>query len=36
MVSDNTTKLLQSRQYGTGTKTELQMNGKKIESPEIN
>ena len=35
LTSDYTTKLQSSRQYGTGTKTEIQINGK-IESPEIN
>ena len=30
------TKLQSSRQYDAGTKTEIQINGKKIESPEIN
>ena len=33
LTSDYTTKLQSSRQYGTGTKTEIQT---KIESPEIN
>ena len=34
--SDYTTKLQSSREYGTGTKTEIQTNGKKIESPGMN
>ena len=33
LTSDYTTKLLSSRQFGTGTKTEIQ---NKIENPEIN
>ena len=38
LTSGSTTKPQSSRQYGTGTKTEIQINGKKkkIESPEIN
>ena len=36
LTSDYTTKLLSPRQYGIGPKTEIQVNGKKIESPEIN
>ena len=36
LTSDYATKLQSSRQYGTGTKTEIQINGTKIESPEIN
>ena len=36
LISDYTTKLQSSRQYGTGTKTETQISGTKIESPEIN
>jgi len=36
LTSDYTAKLQSSRQYGTGTKTEIQTNGTKIESPEIN
>ena len=36
LTSDYTTKLQSSRQYGTGTKTEIQTNGNKIESPEMN
>ena len=35
LISDYTTKLQSSRQYGTGTKTEIQTKNK-IESPEIN
>ena len=35
LISGYTTKLQSSRKYGTGTKTEIQINGK-IESPEIN
>ena len=35
LTSGSTTKPQSSRQYGTGTKTEIQINGK-IESPEIN
>ena len=37
LTSDYATKLQSSRQYGTGTKAEIQINGKrqKIESPEI-
>ena len=34
LTSDYTTKLQPSRQYGTGTKTEIQTNW--LESPEIN
>ena len=34
--SDYFKKLKSSRLYATGTKTEVQINGKKIESPEIN
>ena len=36
LTSGYTTKPQSSRQYGTGTKTEIQINGTKIESPEIN
>ena len=39
LTSDCTTKLQSSRQYGTGTKTEIQWNKiqwNKIKSPEIN
>ena len=36
LILDYNTKLQSSRQYGTGTKTEVQINGKKAESPEIN
>ena len=36
LTSDYTTKLQSLRQYGTGTKTEIQISGKKIENPEIN
>ena len=36
LVSDYTTKLQSSRQYGTGTKTEIQTIWNKTESPEIN
>ena len=35
LTSGSTTKPQSSRQYGTGTKTEIQINGT-IESPEIN
>jgi len=35
LSSDYTTKLQSSRQYGTGTKTDIQTNGT-IEGPEIN
>ena len=35
LTSGYITKLQSSRKYGTGTKTEIQINGK-IESPEIN
>ena len=35
LTSDYTTKLQSSRQYGTGTKTEIYINGA-IESPEVN
>ena len=34
--SDYFKKLKSSRLYATGTKTEVQINGKKAESPEIN
>ena len=33
LISDYTTKLQSSRQYGTGTKTEIQINGTKQEVP---
>ena len=36
LTSDYTTKLQSSRQYGTGTKTEIQTKWNKTESPEIN
>ena len=36
LASDSTTKPQSSRQYGTGTKTEIQNQWNKIESPEIN
>ena len=36
LISGSATKPQLSRQYGTGTKTEIQINGTKIESPEIN
>ena len=36
LTSGSTTKPQSSRQYGTGTKTEIQINGTNIESPEIN
>ena len=36
LTSGSTTKPQSSRQYGTGTKTEIQINGKKTESPQIN
>ena len=36
LTSGSTTKPQSSRQYGTGTKTEIQINGTKIESLEIN
>ena len=36
LTSDYITKLQSSRQYGTGTKTEVQINVRKIETPEIN
>ena len=36
LTSGSTEKPQSSRQYGTGMKTEIQINGKKIESPEIN
>ena len=36
LTSGSTTKPQPSRQYGTGTKTEIEINGKKIEIPEIN
>ena len=35
LISNYTTKLQASKQYCTGTKTEIQINGK-VESPEIN
>ena len=36
LTSGSTTKPWSSRQYSTGTKTEIEINGKKVESPEIN
>ena len=36
LTSDYTTKPQSSRQYGTGTKIEIQINWNRIESPEIN
>ena len=36
LTSGSTTKPQSSRQYATGTKTEIQINGTKIEIPEIN
>ena len=36
LTSEYMTKLQSSRQYGTGTKTEIQTKGNKTESPEIN
>ena len=33
LTSDYTTKLQSSRQYGTGTKTEIETNGTNIEPP---
>ena len=36
LTSDYTTKLQSSRQYGTGTKTEMTDQWNKIDSPEIN
>ena len=36
LTSDYTTKLQSSRQYGTGTKAEIQTNGTRQKSPEIN
>ena len=36
LTSDSTTKPQSSTQYGTGTKTEIQINGTKQKSPEIN
>jgi len=36
LTSVSTTKSQSSRQYGTKTKTEVQTNGTKIESPKIN
>jgi len=36
LPSHNTTKLQLSKQCGTGIKTEIEINGNRIESPEIN
>ena len=36
LTSDYTTKLQSSRQYGTGTKTELQLNETRQKEPEVN
>ena len=36
LTSDYTTKVPSSRQYGTGTKTEIQTNGARQKEPEIN
>ena len=36
LISDYTTKLKSSKQYSTGTRAEIQINGTGIESPEIN
>ena len=35
LISDYTTKLQSSVQYGAGTGTEIQVNGSRIENPEI-